>query len=142
MNDLMFIRVVKIAFGVGLLVLVLLMGYVCHYLYQDNKKMMETNAALTEKVSSLKHDLQLIEIGQTAMGLGQLLADEKKESLSKKSREVRDTIKQKETEIDKTITDPAERAKAKSIVRMNGVWDMYCQIQPDNAICKSKGEKP
>lgn len=142
MSDLAFIRAVKIAVAFAILVLVLAMGYLCYYLYQDNKKMQETNTVLTEKVTTLKHDLQLIEIGQTAMGLGQLLADEKKEALSKKSREVRDSIKQKETEIDKTITDPAERAKAKSIVRMNGVWDMYCQIQPDNTVCKTKGVSP
>lgn len=91
-----FVKLAKLLFGFLIILIIGLLSAACWYQYQEKEKLQTVNASLTKTVTDLKHDLELIQIGQQAMGLGQLLADEKKDALSKKSKEVRDTIKQKE----------------------------------------------
>lgn len=125
----------------AILVLSIALGltiYAGDRIYDHNQELKATITSQKEEINTLKQDLALIRIGQEAMGLGKLLAEGKKEELTNKQREVKDNLRQKEIEIDKTISDPEARTRAKSMARMDSVWEMFCQLRPENAVCQTK----
>ena len=106
------------------------------YLFSQLKDAKETNGQLKADNAVLKQDLALVKIGQTAMGLGQLLSDQEKQDLDKKARDARTALKLKEQLINDSAAPAEEKVRMKSEARMESVWTMYCHIQPDNAVCK------
>lgn len=108
------------------------------YLFTEVKETSSANATLKEANTSLQHDLELVKVGQASMLLGQVMSDQQKEALDKKVRDTRNALKQKEIAIDKSEATPEEKARMKSEARMTSVWDNYCFIQPNNAICKTQ----
>lgn len=106
------------------------------YLFSQLKDAKETNGQLKADNAVLKQDLALVKIGQTAMGLGQLLSDQEKQDLDKKARDTRTALKLKEQLITDSAAPAEEKVRMKSEARMESVWTMYCHIQPDNAVCK------
>lgn len=133
-----FTKYVKIVFmTIIVMSLVGLLGIVW-YLGKELEVMTAKNGELTETNRTLSQDLELVRVGQTAMNMGQLLSDQQKEDMDKQARATRNKLKARETEIDKTVKDPEEKARLKSEARMDSVWELYCHIQPSNAICKQR----
>lgn len=110
----------------------------CYWLYGQVQSANQKNGQLTEQVRTLSQDLALVKVGQSAMNLGQLLSDQQKEDMDKQVRATRNKLKTREIEIDKTIKDPEEKVRLKSEARMESVWELFCHIQPTNAICQQR----
>lgn len=129
---------VKVVVATIVVVLMLALAGISWYLFGELKEANKTNGQLKTANAALQQDLALIKVGQAAMGLGQLISDQQKQELDKKTRDTRDKLKQKEQAIDKSTVSPEEKARQKSEARMSSIWDMYCQIQPTNAICTAQ----
>jgi hypothetical protein len=133
------VQAAKIVVLTVIAVLILGLTGTSWYFFNALQDATENNTILKEANASLKQDLELVKIGQTAMGLGQLLTEQKKQELDVKARETRTTLKQKEQDIDRSASAPEEKARMKSEARMDSVWSMYCHVQPTNAICQTQG---
>lgn len=131
---------VKIAVLTVVAVVVVGLAGTSWYLFRELNSAVEKNGQLKEVNATLKQDLELVRVGQAAMGLGQLLSDQQKQDLDKKARDTRTGLKQKEQQIDRSTATPEEKARQKSEARMASVWTMYCHIQPQNAVCQPAGE--
>lgn len=129
---------VKVIGATIVVVLMLILAGVSWYLFGELKEANKTNGELKTTNATLQQDLALVKVGQAAMGLGQLISDQQKQELDKKTRDTRDKLKQKEQAIDKSTVSPEEKARQKSEARMSSIWDMYCQIQPTNAVCTTQ----
>lgn len=108
------------------------------YLFSELKDAKESNGALKAENATLSRDMELIRIGRTAMGMGQILSDQEKADLDKKARDTRTALKLKEQQIAKAPISEEEKSRQTSEVRMESVWAMYCHIQPDNSACQVK----
>ncbi|HEX9137652.1 MAG TPA: hypothetical protein VF905_12015 [Nitrospirota bacterium] len=133
------LAVVKIVAVTILAVVMLGLAGATWFLFGQLKETTASNAKLNEANVSLKHDIELVKLGQSAMLLGQVMSDQQKEALDKKVRETRNVLKQKEQAIDKSTASPEDKARLKSEARMSSVWDNYCYLQPNNSICKTQG---
>jgi hypothetical protein len=132
------LAIVKTVLVTVLAVVMLALAGATWFLFGELKETNKANAVLEEANVSLKHDMELFKVGQSAMALGQILSDQQKESLDKKVRETRNVLKQKEQAIDKSTATPEEKARLKSQARMESVWDNYCYLQPTNVMCKQE----
>ena len=108
------------------------------YLFSELKDAKESNGTLKAENATLSRDMELIRIGRTAMGMGQILSDQEKADLDKKARDTRTALKLKEQQIAKAPISEEEKSRQTSEVRMESVWAMYCNIQPDNSACQVK----
>lgn len=132
MNPVSTLKSVLLTIG-GVITLLLLLA--CLYLRSEVKDLKADNTQLTESNAKLKQDIELIKVGQTAMSIGQALANDEKNALDTKAKTVKTTLKNTETKIDKLPISKEEKEEQKSKARMDSVWLLYCQIQPDNTAC-------
>lgn len=130
---------IKVVFNTIFILLFIIGAGVVWYYHKDNAKLKESNVELTNSNALLKRDLELVKIGQASMVAGQLLASTQKEELTKKAQNVNTNLKIKEQVIDRSDLTVAEKEQKKSAARMDSVWEMYCQVQPENTICKQGG---
>lgn len=132
------VAMVKVVAVTVLSVVMLALAGATWFLFGELKETNKANTTLAAENTSLKHDIELVKLGQASMLLGQVMADQQKEALDKKVRDTRNALKQKEAAIDKSTATPEEKARMKSEARMSSVWENYCFIQPNNAICKTQ----
>lgn len=130
-------RLVKIITVVIVMIIIGVLGFTTHYFYQENKQTLVEKGELKEQLTAVKHDIELMRVGTEAMRLGQSLADKQKTETNTASRQVRDKLKVTEISIDNSTMSVEDKATAKSVARMDSIWSMYCQIQPNNAVCKT-----
>lgn len=127
---------VKVALIGGLIAVFALLGLGTYLFYKQHIKDQQTIATQKEVTHEVKQNLVVADTGAKANDVGQTVAAKQKEEHQTSTVEIRNKLQQSETKIRQTVKDPQVQAEQFSEVRMQSVWDTYCQVEPSNAQCQ------